>query len=179
MEEPESINKRRVMEYYRYKGLVGEIKYYWRFITGRILQTMALLAPHPKMIVALNKMRGVKIGKHVYIGQLVYMDSRYPGLITIDDYASIGTNSMIFAHSDPGYSIGIEKNYYPSKIAPTTIGKGAWIAPGVIIFCGVSVGESSVVAAGSVVTKDVEPYTVVAGNPARRAKRMEAQDDKL
>ena len=174
MEEPESINKRRVMKYYGYKGMSGELKYYFRFIISRMLQTLALLAPHPKLVVALNKMRGVKIGKHVYIGQLVQMDSRYPGLITIEDYVSIGINSMIFAHTDPGYSIEIETKYYPARIEPTVIKRGAWIAPGVTILCGVTIGENSVVGVGIVVTTNVEPLNVVAGNPARVIKRLES-----
>lgn len=173
MEEPGTINKRRVMEHYGYKGISGEVKYYCRFLTSRMLQTLALFAPHPKFVVLLNKMRGVNIGKHVFMGQFVHMDSRYPHLITIEDYVTIGTNSMIFAHSDPGYSIEIEEKYYPAKMMPTVIKRGAWIAPAVIIMCGITIGENSVVGAGSIVTRNVEPYTVVAGNPARVIKRLE------
>jgi acetyltransferase-like isoleucine patch superfamily enzyme len=178
MEGPAVINKHRVMKYYGYKGVSGEIKYYYRFITSRILQTLALLAPLPSMVVALNKMRGVKIGKHVYLGQLVYMDSRYPHLITLEDNVSVGVNSMILAHSDPGYSVEIEEKYYPAEIAPTVIKKGAWIAPATIIFCGVTIGEYSVVGARSIVIHDVEPYTVVAGSPARLIKRLNISEDK-
>lgn len=49
----------------------------------------------------------------------------------------------------------------------------AWIGAGTIILPGVTVGECSVVGAGSVVTKDVPPYTVVAGNPAKFLRRVE------
>ena len=45
-----------------------------------------------------------------------------------------------------------------------------WIGAGVIILSGVTIGECSVIGAGAVVTKDVEPYTVVAGVPARKIK---------
>ncbi|MBN2239591.1 MAG: acyltransferase [Dehalococcoidales bacterium] len=160
------------MNYYSYHGVTGNIKYYIRFMFSRLFQMLALFAPHPSMIVTFNKMRGMNIGKHVYIGQFVHMDSRYPHLITLEDNVSIGTNSMIFAHSDPGYSVFIEENYYPSKVAPTVIKKGAWVAPASIIMCGITIGENSIVGAASVVTHDVDPYTVVAGNPARQIKTV-------
>lgn len=48
-----------------------------------------------------------------------------------------------------------------------TIGNDVWLCTGSIILSGVNIGHGSVVAAGAVVTKDVEPYSIVAGNPAR------------
>ena len=45
-----------------------------------------------------------------------------------------------------------------------------WIGAGAIILNGVTIGDGAIVGAGAVVTKDVEPYTVVAGNPARKIK---------
>ena len=48
-----------------------------------------------------------------------------------------------------------------------------WIATGAYVLPGVTIGEGSVVGAGSVVTKDVEPWTVVAGNPAKFIKKRE------
>jgi acetyltransferase-like isoleucine patch superfamily enzyme len=53
------------------------------------------------------------------------------------------------------------------KCEPTVIGRRASIGSNVTILCGVTVGEDAVVGAGSVVTKNVPPRTVVAGNPAR------------
>jgi acetyltransferase-like isoleucine patch superfamily enzyme len=60
-----------------------------------------------------------------------------------------------------------EKNWNNVKIAPVRIHDKAWIGFNAIILKGVTVGEGAIVAAGSVVTKDVLPYCVVAGNPAR------------
>lgn len=56
---------------------------------------------------------------------------------------------------------------------PIKIGDMAWVAGRAIVLPGVTIGEGAVVAAGSVVTKDVEPWTVVGGNPARTLKRRE------
>lgn len=60
---------------------------------------------------------------------------------------------------------------------PIVIGDNAWIATGAIVLPGVTVGEGAVVAAGAVVTKDVEPWTVVGGNPAKFIKRRELKND--
>ncbi|AFD00211.1 putative acetyltransferase [Methanocella conradii HZ254] len=176
MKEPEEINGIELMEHYGYKGVSGKIKYYFRFIFNWVLQTLAKISPHPGLTVKLQRIRGVKIGNHVYIGPDVNIDDLYPGLITIEDYVSVGMRSMIFAHSNPTCSLEIKTKYYPRVVKPTTIKKGAWIAPGTIILAGITIGENSVVAAGSIVIKDVEPYTVVGGNPAKLLKKLDHAD---
>lgn len=60
---------------------------------------------------------------------------------------------------------------------PITIGHDVWIGGSAIIMGGVTVGDGSTIGAGSVVTKNVEPWTVVAGNPARVIKRLEKHPD--
>lgn len=60
---------------------------------------------------------------------------------------------------------------------PIILGDGAWVAARAIILPGVTVGEGAVVGAGSVVTKDVAPWTVVAGNPAREIKKRVLRDE--
>ena len=61
---------------------------------------------------------------------------------------------------------------FPIVEAPITVGKRAWIAARAIVLMGVNVGEGSVIGAGSVVTNDVPPRTVCAGNPARVVKTI-------
>ena len=173
MEEPENINKRELMDYYGYKGRVGIAKYYFRYLGNWILQTLAKMSPHPGVAAKLQRIRGVKIGDHVYIGPDVNLDDLYPELITIEDYVSIGMRSLIFAHSNPTCSMEIKTTYYPREVAPTTIKCGAWVAPGCIILAGVTIGENSIVGAGSVVVRDVEPYTIVGGSPAKLVKRLD------
>lgn len=173
MEEPEAINKRELMEYYGYTGSLGTAKYYLRYLVHWVLQTVAKISPHPGIAAKLQRIRGVNIGDHVYIGPNVNLDDLYPNLITIEDYVSIGMRTLIFAHSNPTCSIDIKKNYYQREIAPTRIKRGAWIAPGCIILAGVTIGENSIIGAGSVVIKDVEPYTIVGGSPAKLIRRLE------
>lgn len=61
--------------------------------------------------------------------------------------------------------------------APITIGEGAWVGTRAFIGLGVEVGEGAVVGATASVFKDVEPWTVVGGNPAKEIKERERKDD--
>ena len=58
------------------------------------------------------------------------------------------------------------------RVIETRVCRRAAIGSGAVILCGVTIGEGALVGAGSVVTKDVEPYTVVAGNPARLLRKI-------
>lgn len=69
--------------------------------------------------------------------------------------------------------LGHYKDWSKVKHAPVIIENKVWIGFNAIILKGVRIGEGSVVAAGSVVTKDVPPYSIVAGNPARVVKNTD------
>ncbi len=119
----------------------------------------------------IHRWRGVKIGKDVYIGHEVIFDRVFTDQISIGDHTSIGDRTIISAHANIP-SDTILKKIYPRRIMPTKIGKGVWIMPGVIIAPGVTIGDESVIATGSVVTKDVPPRTLVAGVPAKVVKDL-------
>jgi galactoside O-acetyltransferase len=69
------------------------------------------------------------------------------------------------------WAIG-EKIWDGVKVAPVTIGSRVWIGFGATILKGVRVGEGAIVAAGAVVTRDVPPYCIVGGNPAREIRQL-------
>ena len=165
------------MQSYGYNGKVRVLKLFFRDIASFALGSLAQICPPEGLRLTLQRLRGVKIGKHVYLGLGVYIDNVYPHLVVIGDYVTIALNTMIFCHSNPSMSIEIKMNYYPRKVAPVTIKTGAWIGAGCIILAGITIGENAVVGAGSVVTKDVEPYTVVAGNPAKLIRKLEPRQD--
>jgi len=138
---------------------------------GRLLRVLAWLSPAYQFRCSVYRKCGVKIGGGVYIGPLVVMDGEFPEYIEIEDEASIAPGVSIMAHSGASpfhqrlkiYSQGPEK---------VTIKRGAWIATDAVILPGVTVGEGAIVAAGAVVSRDVPPYTMVAGNPARVIKEL-------
>ena len=140
-----------------------------RGIVGRIIQSVAMtnFPLLPSWRVKLQKMRGVKIGKNVFIGLGCYLDPLKPELITLEDEVSLAGNVTIFTHSDPTAPIREFMGNKAAKIAPVTIKRGAWITIGCIILTGVTVGECSIISAGSVVTSDIPPYSIARGSPAR------------
>jgi acetyltransferase-like isoleucine patch superfamily enzyme len=64
----------------------------------------------------------------------------------------------------------------PEFAKPITIGSDTWLGGGAIVLPGVTIGEHCVVGAGAVVTRDVPPYCVAAGNPARVVRRLPRPD---
>lgn len=94
--------------------------------------------------------------------------------VRIDDDVLFAAFVHITDHSHDYQDIAlpINKQGVISK-GPVHICRGAWLAFGCHVLSGVTVGEHSVVAANAVVTKDVPPYTVVAGNPARIVRQYD------
>ena len=112
----------------------------------------------------LQRQRGVKIGKGVHWGTNVVVDNAFPYFVVIEDEASVSGNDYFLAHCKPmDYHAGCSESF----VAPVIVRKHAWIAVNVTILPGVEIGEGAIVSAGSVVNKDVPPFTVVQGNPAK------------
>jgi len=130
-----------------------------RGVLNRLLQGLARSAPGAQTLrVTLNRMRGVKIGKNVWIGYDSIIETSSPHLVTIRDGASVGIRCTIIAHLREVKGVLIEED--------ADIGTGAIILPGV------TVGRGAVVTAGSVVTRSVPEWTVVQGNPAKPVAKV-------
>ncbi len=113
---------------------------------------------------------GVRIGKDCYVGFNVFCDTNYADLIAIGDRVTISHNTSIFAHTATPVVTYLSEIYHDVK--PVSIGDGAWIGASCIILPGVQVGMHCMIGAGSVVTKDTEAYSLYAGNPARKIKKL-------
>lgn len=111
-------------------------------------------------------------GKNITIGKDVFINSgchfQDQGGIEIGDGALIGHSVVLATINHAITPSEKRKNYY----APIKIGNNVWIGSNATILPGVTIGEWAVVAAGSVVTKDVAPYTIVGGIPARVIKKV-------
>lgn len=115
------------------------------------------------------KAHGLRIGEHVDIFTDYPFDSLYPGLITVGDYVTISSNVKILAHdASMGYL-----TEGTCKIGIVEIGNHVFIGQDSTILCNVRIGDYAVIGEGSVVTSDVLPHTVYAGNPARFVKTTE------
>jgi len=137
-----------------------------------LLQGIAKHIPWTGLCTSLHRLRGVKMGKNVYIGTEVRIDLIFPHLVTIEDEVTISDRVYILAHSKPNVYHKDALEAYAAPVTPVRIGKGVFIGTGAIILPGVTIGEGSVVGAGAVVNKDVPPDTFVAGIPARAIKKL-------
>ncbi|MDE6853681.1 MAG: sugar O-acetyltransferase, partial [Muribaculaceae bacterium] len=85
--------------------------------------------------------------------------------VSIGNHVFIGPNVSIYTACHP--LDHRERNTGNEWAEPVTIGDSVWIGGSVTIVPGVTIGDGAVIAAGAVVTRDVEPYTLVGGNPAK------------
>lgn len=146
----------------------------------------------------------VKLSKFVNLyGCEIGDETKIGAFVEIQKNARIGKRCKVSSHSFICEGVAIEDNVfighgvtftndtYPRAtngdgslqtgvdwdVRPTIVRKGASIGSGVTLLCNLSVGENAIVGAGSVVTRDVPPNTVVAGNPARVLRSIEVQTE--
>lgn len=120
-------------------------------------------------------------GYNIHMGAGSYMNFGCTILdgcrISIGRRTLFGPNVQIYSATHPLDGHVRQGTKGPEYSKPITIGDDVWVGGAVIICPGVTIGNGSTVGAGSVVTKDVEPYTVVAGNPAKLIRRLEKPAD--
>jgi len=98
---------------------------------------------------------GVEIEDHVFVGHgVMFINDRFP--------RAVNDRGELQGDSD-------------WTMVPTIVRRGATIGSGATILCGVEIGENAIVGAGSVVTRNVPPATIVAGNPARVLRKIERE----
>jgi acetyltransferase-like isoleucine patch superfamily enzyme len=144
-----------------WKGFLGHWAYYVHW-------------PHT-LSALLHKIRGVRIAHpcRVRIAGNVLIDTLYPELVEIEDDVFITRGVTIVAHFTPTPFL---RAYIPNvEFGAVVIKRGAYIGVNAVILPGVTVGEGAIVGAGSVVTKDVPPLSVAAGNPARVIRAVEGK----
>lgn len=125
---------------------------------NRLLQLIARFGPGAVSVRPfIHRIRGVKLGKDVWIGEDVFLENNYPDHIEIGDETQLTMQVIVLTHfRGPGRVI---------------IGPRVWVGTRSLIAAAhnqtLTIGEGSVIGAGSVVTRDVPPFTFVAGSPAK------------
>lgn len=152
-----------------------------------------LITPDVKLgkgakVYAFTNLYGCEIGEDTRIGTFVEIQKRAKignrckiqshtficEGVTIEDEVFVGhgvmfTNDMFPRATATGGGLQTEADW---QCIPTLVKRGASIGSGATLLCGITIGENSVIGAGSVVTKDVPANTIVAGNPARILRRV-------
>lgn len=135
-----------------------------------------------------------RAGRHIYVDHRVYL--KFPWLVEIGDDASINRGVEFYPDFFGGHRIVLGNNVrvaphvrfhaaaheigdleYRHSGAPIRVGNDVWIGAGALILPGVTVGDRSVIGAGSVVTRDVPPDVVAAGVPARVVRARDADPE--
>lgn len=162
-----------------------------RFKTALLFLGIKALGYFPSLWVRKAVIKHVyraKIGK----GAILYsgFEIRSPGKLDVGAYTVIGHKAVLDARG--GLKIGSNVNLssevmiwtaqhdyqdpdFGTDFKPVVVGKYAWLGPRCIILPGVTIGEGAVIAAGAVVTKNVEPYAVMGGVPARKITNRSRQ----
>lgn len=153
----------------------------WRATIPYLKMAIIRRIPSRHLRIGLLRLEGARISKHV--SMFASVDIRNPKGLVIEEGSSIGPKVLLDARK----GIHLEKNVtiaYDAIIwtlhhdmnsvdfhtigGPVEIGEYAWICSRSIILPGVKIGKGAVVASGAVVTKDVDPFSIVAGIPAKK-----------
>lgn len=132
------------------------------FFTGGLGENCYVLAP-----IYINIADNLHIGNNVSINP--YFKCMSAGNIFIEDNVQIAMNVSIITNNHDFYDRAV------LTVKDVYIKRNAWIGAGATILPGVTIGENAIVGAGCVVTRDVEPNTVVAGNPARVIRKLDSE----
>jgi len=130
-------------------------------VAQRFLQQIAYVAPGGGSVrPALHRLRGVRIGDRVWIGQQVYIDDVHPDAVQIGNDCTIGMRTSIFSHFYWG------RKRSPEHAAPVEIEDEVYIGPHCVILGNVRIGRGSVIRAGTLVSRNVPPHTMWGMRPA-------------
>lgn len=116
--------------------------------------------------------KNITVGKNVFINACCHFQDQ--GGITLGDNCLVGHN-VVFATLNHGFAPEERQSMLP---APIVVGRNVWIGSNSTILQGVTIGDNSIIATGSVVTKDVPANAIVAGVPARFIRSISPEEEK-
>ena len=154
-----------------YKKITNHLKWIvFRFAQLGVLNTIS-----PKLRPMLWKLTGVNIKGSICIGYDVYYDVGNAKLITIEEGTWIASRCLLLCHKRilDNYKVGDDYNQLPYKRGKIVLKRGCCIGMNTTIMPGVTIGEGSIIAAGSLVTKDIPAWCIAAGSPAKVIKILD------
>jgi len=135
---------------------------FWKIVRNYLVISISKITPWVQVKRWLYiYLLGMKVGKHTSFAFQAMPDLMFPELISVGDNSIIGYNVTILCHE---YLI---EEY---RLGEVEIGSNVMIGANSLILPGIRIGDGAVIGAGSVVVHDVDPFTFVAGNPAKVIK---------
>ena len=113
---------------------------------------------------------GLSVGKDCFLGDECLID--LAEAVSLEDQVTLAERVLVLTHTNVGYRDHPLQRNFPPMAAAVVVEAGSFVGAGVTLLPGVRVGSGSFVAAGSVVTEDVPPATLVAGVPARAVRAL-------
>lgn len=141
----------------------------------KLVRWIAIHHPDNRARLLFFELTNVTIGEGTVLNEGLTIYDEYESRVTFGKRVAVATNVTIIASSNPNNSELQQLDYVRDHLIQldrVTIGDDAWLGAGATILPGVTIGEGAIVGAGAVVTHDVEPYTVVAGVPARVVRSL-------
>lgn len=152
---------------------MSNIKFTAIRIKNALLYKVGVKFPYSKVRAKSLRALGHEVGNDVYFPAEITITQNFVhnrGHLVLGDRVSIGPNCtfILTSHSNASRIRG----HMAQKKAEIVVQDDAWLGACVVVLPGIIIGKGAVVGAGSVVTKNVEPYTVVVGNPARVIRKI-------
>jgi acetyltransferase-like isoleucine patch superfamily enzyme len=113
---------------------------------------------------------GLDIGPECFLGDECLLDLAEG--IQLEPQVTLAERVVILTHTNVGYDDHPLQRQFPASAAPVRLDRGCFVGAATTILPGLTIGRESFVAAGSVVTRDVPPHTLVAGVPARALRTL-------
>lgn len=118
-------------------------------------------------------------GRHIHFGKNIYVNFNFTVVddthVYVGDYTMFGPNVTIATAGHPLLP-GLRMQGYQYN-APVHIGENCWIGAGVIIVPGITIGDHTIIGAGSIVTKDIPSRVIAVGNPCRILREVNRHDE--
>lgn len=117
----------------------------------------------------------LKVGECVFINSGAYISVS----VDIGDYCMFGPNVSFVGQDHVFDDVGVPIIFSgrPPVPAVTHVGRDVWLGAGVVVMAGVNIGEGAIIGANSVVTKDIPPYTICVGSPAKVIRYRFAKEE--
>lgn len=152
-----------------------KLKFLEKLLDSSLLEPFA---PRKLRAILIRKM-GCHVGKDVFFGDYVRMDTSYADMIYIGDYTHITSGCRLLCHQRDlkNYRVGDNAAMCGYKLGEIHIGKGVMVGMETMIMPGVTIGDGAIIGARSMVTKDVPPYCVAVGSPAKVVKQIPEREN--